>query len=333
MTDTATDSTGPKPAGTLFVVATPIGNLQDLSPRAAACLRDADLLLAEDTRHTRTLLEACGIARPASSIESLHEHNERERVPALVSRLQAGARIALVTDAGTPLMSDPGSLLVAAAARAGVEVVSLPGPCAVIAALSIAGLATDRFVFEGFLPAKATARRAALGTLAHETRTLVFYEAPHRLEAALQDLATVFGAEREAAVAREITKRFEHVYRGTLAALARQCATDANMTRGEIVLVVAGAPRQEDEDADALGAERTLASAAAGTAGVAGRAYCRAAHRPQPQGALRARARAGAAEARGIARRQRILLAGVGQATAAFHDVEESPGSIGQGAR
>ncbi|MGB7905182.1 MAG: 16S rRNA (cytidine(1402)-2'-O)-methyltransferase [Steroidobacteraceae bacterium] len=258
MTDTATDSTGRKPAGALFVVATPIGNLQDLSPRAAACLRDADLLLAEDTRHTRTLLEACGIARPASAIESLHEHNERERVPALVSRLQAGARIALVTDAGTPLLSDPGSLLVAAVARAGIEVVALPGPCAAIAALSIAGLATDRFVFEGFLPAKATARREALGTLAHETRTLVFYEAPHRLEVTLQDMATAFGAERAAAVAREITKRFEHVYRGTLATLASLCATDANMTRGEIVLVVAGAPRKEDEDAEALAAEDTL---------------------------------------------------------------------------
>ena len=258
MTDTATDSTGRKPAGALFVVATPIGNLQDLSPRAAACLRDADLLLAEDTRHTRTLLEGCGIVRQSSSIESLHEHNERERVPALVARLQAGARIALVSDAGTPLMSDPGSLLVAAAARAGVEVIALPGPCAVIAALSIAGLATNRFVFEGFLPAKATARRKALGTLAHETRTLVFYEAPHRLGATLEDLATVFGAEREAAVARELTKRFEHVYRGTLAALASRCATDANMTRGEIVLVVAGAPGSEDEDAAALAAASTL---------------------------------------------------------------------------
>ena len=258
MTDTATDSTGRKPAGALFVVATPIGNLQDLSPRAAACLRDADLLLAEDTRHTRTLLEACGIARPASSIESLHEHNERERVPALVARLQAGARIALVTDAGTPLMSDPGSLLVAAAARAGVEIVAVPGPCAAIAALSIAGLATDRFVFEGFLPAKAMARREALGRLAHESRTLVFYEAPHRLAATLDDLAAVFGAEREASIAREITKRFEHVYRGTLAALVRQCGADPNMVRGEIVLVVAGAPVAADADADALAAERVL---------------------------------------------------------------------------
>jgi len=258
LTGLAVDSTGPKPAGALFVVATPIGNLQDLSPRAVATLRDADLLLAEDTRHTRTLLEAYGIARPAQGIESLHEHNERERVPALVARLQAGSRMALVTDAGTPLMSDPGSLLVAAAAQAGVEVVAIPGPCAAIAALSIAGLATDRFVFEGFLPAKSAARRAALQALAQETRTLVFYEGPHRLEATLQDLAAVFGAERAAAVAREITKRFEHVYRGTLAALASQCATDANMTRGEIVLVVAGAPRQDDGDADALAAAGTL---------------------------------------------------------------------------
>jgi 16S rRNA (cytidine1402-2'-O)-methyltransferase len=258
VTDTATDSTGRKPAGALFVVATPIGNLQDLSPRAAACLRDADLLLAEDTRHTRTLLEACGISRPAGSIESLHEHNERERVPALVARLQAGARIALVSDAGTPLLSDPGSLLVAAAARAGVEIVAVPGPCAAVAALSIAGLATDRFVFEGFLPAKAVARREALGRLAHESRTLVFYEAPHRLAATLDDLAAVFGAGREASLAREITKRFEHVYRGTLAALVRQCGTDPNMCRGEIVLVVAGAPVTADGDADALAAERVL---------------------------------------------------------------------------
>jgi 16S rRNA (cytidine1402-2'-O)-methyltransferase len=254
----ADDSTGPKPAGTLFVVATPIGNLQDLSPRAAATLRDVELLLAEDTRHTRTLLEGCGIARPGLSIESLHEHNERERVPALVERLQAGARIALVTDAGTPLLSDPGSLLVAAAARAGVEVVAVPGPCAAIAALSIAGLATDRFVFEGFLPAKSGARKETLAALAHETRTLVFYEGPHRLAATLEDLVAAFGPDRAASIGRELTKRFEHVYRGTVAALAAQCATDPNMTRGEIVIVVSGAPRQEDADAEALAAEGTL---------------------------------------------------------------------------
>lgn len=256
--DIAADSTGPRPAGALFVVATPIGNLQDLSPRAAATLRDADLLLAEDTRHTRTLLDGCGIVRPANTVESLHEHNERERVPALLARLQSGARIALVTDAGTPLMSDPGSILVAAAASAGIEVVAVPGPCAAIAALSIAGLATDRFVFEGFLPAKASARRETLSRLAYETRTLVFYEAPHRLEATLQDLAVVFGVERQASVAREITKRFERVYRGTLAALAQACATDSNLTRGEIVLVIAGAEATTDDDVATREAERVL---------------------------------------------------------------------------
>ena len=257
MTDTAADSTGRTPGGTLFVVATPIGNLQDLSPRAAACLRDADLLLAEDTRHTRVLLEACAIARSSGTLQSLHEHNEHERVPALVARLLAGDRIALVSDAGTPLMSDPGALLVAAAARAGVEIVALPGPCAAIAALSVAGLSTERFVFEGFPPAKQSARRAALARLALEPRTLVFYEAPHRLAATLADLAEAFGGTREASVARELTKRFESVYRGTLLDLAERCAVDSNMTRGEIVLVVAGAAVAED-DTDALAAERVL---------------------------------------------------------------------------
>ena len=240
MSDKSADSTGRTAAGTLFIVATPIGNLQDLSPRAAACLRDADLLLAEDTRHTRKLLDACGIAR-AGGIESLHEHNERQRVPALLERLQAGSNVALVTDAGTPLMSDPGAVLVAAAAGAGLEVVAVPGPCAAIAALSVAGLPTDRFVFEGFLPAKSSGRRAALAGLRQELRTLVFYEAPHRLEETLRDAAEVFGGERVAAVGRELTKRFECTYRGTLEQLAIRSETDVDMTRGELVIVVAGA--------------------------------------------------------------------------------------------
>jgi 16S rRNA (cytidine1402-2'-O)-methyltransferase len=154
-------------------------------------------------------------------------------------------------------MSDPGSLLVAAAARAGVEIVAIPGPCAAIAALSVAGLATDRFVFEGFLPAKQGARRETLERLARESRTLVFYEAPHRLAATLADLAAAFGAEREASIARELTKRFEHVYRGTLTRLAQQCAADSNLTRGEIVLVVAGAAAGDD-DAEAQAAARVL---------------------------------------------------------------------------
>ncbi len=184
--------------GTLFLVATPIGNLGDLSPRGREVLRDADLLLAEDTRHTAQLLHACGIQRPAGALESLHEHNERSRVPALVQRLQGGATVALASDAGTPLVSDPGAALVSAAVAAGIEVVAVPGPCAAIAALTVAGLPAAGFAFEGFLPARTAARRDRLAGLAAESRTLVFYEAPHRLRESLEDLAAVFGPERRA---------------------------------------------------------------------------------------------------------------------------------------
>jgi 16S rRNA (cytidine1402-2'-O)-methyltransferase len=239
--------------GTLFVVATPIGNLADLSVRARGVLRDADVLLAEDTRHTRQLLTACGIERTRGAIESLHEHNELARVPSLVERLQGGASVALVSDAGTPLVNDPGAALVQAAAAAGIEVVAVPGPCAVIAALSVAALPAARFAFEGFLPPKPTARRRALEALAGEPRTLVFYEAPHRLAEALEDLAAVFGEDRPAAVARELTKKFETVYRDSLGALARRAATDPDMARGEIVVVVQGAartPEAGDGEAD-----------------------------------------------------------------------------------
>jgi len=246
VSDRNADSTGRVAAGTLFVVATPIGNLQDLSPRAAACLRDADLLLAEDTRHTRRLLDACGIVR-RGALESLHEHNERQRVPALLARLEQGDSLAVVTDAGTPLLSDPGAALVSAAVRAGHAVVAVPGPCAAIAALSIADLPTERFAFEGFLPAKTGARRDVLGRLVDEPRTLVFYEAPHRLVETLRDLAETFGEEREAAVARELTKRFETTYRGTLAELARRSTSDVDMTRGELVVLIAGAPAPSEE--------------------------------------------------------------------------------------
>ena len=242
--------------GTLFLVATPIGNLGDLAPRAAEVLRDADLLLAEDTRHTGQLLHACGLQRAPGTLESLHEHNERERVPRVIERLQAGARVALVSDAGTPLVSDPGAGLVAAAAAAGIEVVAVPGPCAAIAALTLAALPAARFAFEGFLPPRQGARRQALQRLSGESRTLVFYEAPHRLREALDDLAAAFGAERPAAVAREITKKFETVYRGTLGALAQQAAGDAGMTRGELVLVVQGAERAAAQAE--LDAERVL---------------------------------------------------------------------------
>ncbi|MGE5665123.1 MAG: 16S rRNA (cytidine(1402)-2'-O)-methyltransferase [Betaproteobacteria bacterium] len=237
-------------------MATPIGNLGDLSPRAREVLRDADLLLAEDTRHTGQLLRACGVQRAQGSIESLHEHNERERVPGVIERLRAGATVALASDAGTPLMSDPGAALVSAAAAAGIEVIAVPGPCAAIAALTIAALPAARFAFEGFLPARQSARRDMLRGLATETRTLVFYEAPHRVRETLDDLAQAFGAERPAAVARELTKRFETVYRGTLGTLAQQAASDADMSRGEIVLVVQGAASETSvDDAEA---ERVL---------------------------------------------------------------------------
>jgi len=252
VTGDARDSIARPGPGTLFVVATPIGNLADLSDRARTLLYEADLLLAEDTRHTRQLLAACGLERPPGTVESLHEHNEPAQVPRILERLRGGARVALVSDAGTPLVSDPGALLVAAAAAAGIAVAAVPGPCAAIAALSVAALPAARFAFEGFLPPRTAARRRVLEALAGEARTLVFYEAPHRLADTLADLAAVLGEARPAAVARELTKKFETVYRGTLGSLARQSETDADMCRGEIVVVVQGADRAASaEDVDA----------------------------------------------------------------------------------
>jgi len=238
--------------GTLFIVATPIGNLADLSARARSTLAEVDLIAAEDTRHSGQMLAQFGIQTPLCA---LHEHNEAARVAELVGRLQGGARIALVSDAGTPLVSDPGYRLVAAAAAAGIAVVPVPGACAAIAALSVAGLATDRFAFEGFLPQRSAARRARLEVLAGESRTLVFYEAPHRIADTLADLAAAFGGTRAAVVARELTKLHESVYRGTLDELVLRAAGEANMARGEIVLVVAGAPATDGDD-DAMVRQR-----------------------------------------------------------------------------
>lgn len=223
--------------GRLEVVATPIGNLADLSPRARDALAAADLVAAEDTRRSGQLLAALGLHKP---MMSLHAHNERERGDALLARLQAGEVVALVSDAGTPLLSDPGFDLVRRAAAAGIEVRTVPGPTAIAAALSVAAIATDRFCFEGFLPAKPAERRSRLQSLVTEARTLVFFETPHRIVAALEDLAAIFGAERQAAVTRELTKVHESVYRGTLAELAARAAAEANFARGEITLVVAG---------------------------------------------------------------------------------------------
>ena len=225
--------------GRLQVVATPIGNLADLSERAREALAAADVIAAEDTRHTGALLKAMGLATP---LVSLHEHNESRRVPGLLARLAQGERVALVSDAGTPLLSDPGYELVRAAVAAGFEVSAIPGPSAITAALAVAALPTDRFCFEGFLPARERERRAALEALAQEPRTLVFFEAPHRIAASLADIAAVLGPEREAVVARELTKAHETIYRGTLRELTARAATEANFARGEITLVVRGAP-------------------------------------------------------------------------------------------
>jgi 16S rRNA (cytidine1402-2'-O)-methyltransferase len=197
------------------------------------------LIAAEDTRHTRQLLQTCGIG---TALTSLHEHNEGQKSAELVARLARGDSIALVSDAGTPLVSDPGFDLVAAARREGIAVVAIPGACAAIAALSVAGLPTNRFVFEGFLPAKAAARGERLRQLAAEERTLIFYEAPHRLAEVLRDMAATLGAERRASISRELTKRFETTYSGTIAELSAAAERDSDMARGEIVIVVSGAP-------------------------------------------------------------------------------------------
>jgi 16S rRNA (cytidine1402-2'-O)-methyltransferase len=242
--------------GRLAVISTPIGNLGDLSPRAREELATAELVAAEDTRRTGQLLTTLGLARP---LISLHEHNESERIGELLEKLRNGARIALVSDAGTPLLSDPGFELVRRVSQEGMPVVAVPGPSAITAALSIAGLPTERFTFEGFLPARLAERRTRIAELKEETRTLVFFEAPHRIAESLEDLAAGFGAARRAAVARELTKVFETVYRGTLAELAAQARSDSNFSRGEITMVIEGAPRAAPGDAPRAQLDATLA--------------------------------------------------------------------------
>lgn len=223
--------------GTLYVVATPIGNLADLSPRARDVLAQAGLVAAEDTRHAGQLLTRLGLS---VRLLSLHEHNESARLPELLERLQAGESVALVSDAGTPLISDPGFRLVAAARAAGLPVSPVPGPCAAIAALSVAGLPTDRFHFEGFLPARTGARRARLEQLRARPETLVFYESVHRILDTLADAAEALGPDRPAGVGRELTKLHETWYGGPLGQLAAAVGGVPGTLKGEYVLVVAG---------------------------------------------------------------------------------------------
>lgn len=229
-------------AGILYVVATPIGNLGDMTFRAVEVLQQVDRIAAEDTRHSAGLLRHFSITTP---MLSLHEHNERQKAAALLQRLGAGESIALISDAGTPLISDPGYVLVREAQRAGIRVVPVPGASALIAALSASGMPTDRFSFEGFLPAKGGARRKLLESLRQERRTLAFYESPHRIRESLADMAAVFGEARHAVVARELTKTFETIRHDTLGTLLEWVNSDTNQQKGEFVLLVHGSEEAE----------------------------------------------------------------------------------------
>jgi len=225
-------------AGTLYVVATPIGNLRDMTMRAIEVLKTVNYIAAEDTRHSASLLQHFLITTPTVS---LHEHNERERTERLLTDLQRGQSVALISDAGTPLISDPGYFLVHRARELGVRIVPIPGACAAIAALSVSGLPTDRFSFEGFLPAKSKPRQQQLTALQRETRTMIFYEAPHRVLETLQAMQIAFGGARAVVLAREITKLYETIRAAPLAELINWVESDANQQRGEIVIIVAGA--------------------------------------------------------------------------------------------
>jgi 16S rRNA (cytidine1402-2'-O)-methyltransferase len=229
--------------GKLYVVATPIGNLSDITNRALETLASVKLIAAEDTRHSKTLLQHYGIN---TAMMSLHEHNEASRIEQIIGLLQAGSSVALISDAGTPLISDPGFRLVLAIHEAGMQPVPVPGPSALSAMLSVAGQSVERFCFEGFLPSKPTARRKLLESLSSESRTLVFYESSHRIHDSLQDMNNIFGSSRCCTVGRELTKRYESLYRGTLAEVILEMEQDSNSSRGEFVVVMAGAEISPD---------------------------------------------------------------------------------------
>lgn len=242
-------------SGVLYVVATPIGNLEDWSPRAVATLKAVSVIAAEDTRHSGRLMQHFGIA---TRLIAVHDHNEGAKVDSLLADLREGRDIALISDAGTPLISDPGYRLVAATQQAGLRVVPIPGACAAIAALSAAGMASDRFSFEGFLPARMAARRERLKALAGETQTQIFYEAPHRIVECLEDMLAVLGPERRVTLARELTKTFETIRQLPLGEMLAWVQSDTDQQRGEIVLVLEGAPAAADEE-DWREADRVLA--------------------------------------------------------------------------
>ena len=231
--------------GILYIVATPIGNLQDITQRALDTFTQVDLIAAEDTRHSGLLLSHYGIKKP---FFALHDHNEQEKAHILVEKLKQGSHIALISDAGTPLISDPGFHLVRQCREAGIRVVPLPGACAAITALCASGIASDRFCFEGFLPAKSKARKDKLENIAEEDRTLIFYESTHRILDTLEDMQSMLGEERYIVLAREITKTWETITGNTIKNLREWLLEDPNRTKGEMVLIVEGKPKSDNND-------------------------------------------------------------------------------------
>ncbi len=240
---------------TLYIVATPIGNLNDISLRALEILKSVNLIAAEDTRHSQKLLQHCGIN---TQLISYHEHNERESIYNLIKVLKSGKSIALISDAGTPCISDPGYHLAKAALENNIKVVPIPGACAAISALCASGLPSDHFIFEGFLPATSTARKNKLAKLKSETRTLIFYEAPHRIEACIKDLCEIFGADREATLARELTKTFETLHKSTLNDLYGFIKKDSNQSKGECVIIVRGISHEQLEQHNLIQAKKLV---------------------------------------------------------------------------